>query len=66
MELEIKHPGIIFGKGKFQNTEDETEKSHEAATPPGGAAPFLAAAGGGVGPSALHRHRPFAPKYLLT
>ena len=50
----------------FQNTEDETEKSHKAATSPRGATPFMAAPGGGVGPSGAHRHRPFAHKYLMT
>src|SRR5215218_1523971 len=33
---ETKAHGLIF-YGSFQNTEEETERGHEVATPPGGA-----------------------------
>ncbi|KAK1649196.1 hypothetical protein QYE76_067001 [Lolium multiflorum] len=38
---ETKAHGLIF-HGGFQNTEEETERGHEAATPQGGAAPAAA------------------------
>ena len=48
--------------GSIQNTKEDTEESHEAASPGGGAAPLLAAPPRGVGPSGPHLLRPFAYK----
>ena len=48
--------------GSIQNTEEDTEEGHEAATPVGGAAASLAAPPRGVGPSGPHLLRPFAYK----
>jgi hypothetical protein len=39
-ETKVKHPEIYRS---FQRTEEETERSHMAASPPGGAAQGLAA-----------------------
>ena len=44
----------------FQKSEGEKETGTEAPTSRGGAAPPLAAPGPEVGPSGLHRLRPFA------
>ncbi|KAK1574032.1 hypothetical protein QYE76_017759 [Lolium multiflorum] len=55
---ETKAHGLIF-HGVFQNTEGETKRGHEAATPPG-AAPPPAAPAYGVGPSGAHQRCPFA------
>ena len=50
-ELDESKAKVPIFLGSFQNTEEETERGHEAATPCGGAAPFLAARPRGVGAS---------------
>jgi hypothetical protein len=59
-ELDETKAKLPIFHGGFQNTEGETERGHEVATPPGGAAKRGGAPSYGVGPSGLHRHRPFA------
>ena len=59
-ELHETKANIPIFPGSIQNTEEETEGGHEAASPGGGAAGSLAAPPRGVGPSGLHRLRPFA------
>ena len=61
--LEINQPGIIYGIFAFQEAEEETKTMPEGPTSCPGAAPFLAALGGGVGPTEVHRLRPFAYIY---
>ena len=50
----------------FQKSEEETKEGTEAPTSCGGAAPSLAVPGHSVGPSGLHRLRPFTYKYPPT
>ena len=59
---ETKAHGLIF-HGGFQNTEEETEWGHEAATPQGGTARRGGAPAYGVGPSGAPLRSPFA--YLI-
>ena len=54
---------VSFYLGTFQSTEEESKTEPEGPTPPPGAGAPLAARGGGVGPTELHRLRPFAYKY---
>ena len=49
----------------YTETEGDTEGSHEAPKPPGGAGPTPGTRGGGVGPTGLSWGQPFAHKYLV-
>ena len=62
-ELDKRNVKVPIFSGRFQNTEEYTEGSPEGPTPAPGAAPSSAARGQGVGPSSLHRLRPFAYLY---
>ena len=63
-ELDKRNVKVLIFPGRFQNTEDDTEGNPEGPTPPPGVGPPSAARGRGVGPSWLHRLRPFAYLYL--